>query len=391
MGARVGDVPSYRSGYGDAVKERSDDRLTVFADLDFSAVTEPLPPRPVVWRLSRELPAWVGTLAVALGVVAGSTAVFGLLRTVGILIGGTTPAAAAWVAAWLVSSVAVVVGVFAFFRWWHRRFGRPLPPLTTELRAFAEANALDFGSVTRVDATLPAPAGCEGKVQRLTRILQPAEGSPWPPFLIGRRVFHDPVPPGFEPTARRPYPGLVDDGLFLAAPMPRRLPHIALLRDFELSSTPLELRNAYRMGIEFDEVFTLLCPPGYERDALYLFTPDVMAAMIDDAGGAQWGAEVLDDHLFFRFPPSSLPGTVLEEDLRRAFLLVERTSVQLEEQARRYADARVGDRSLDLVADPGRRVRRRRVVPAIAIGCAALALMVLCPFVLVMGEGMLAR
>lgn len=390
MSARAGDVPSYRSRYGGAVTERSDGHLKVFADLDFSALAEPLPPRPVVWRLRRQLPAWVSTLAVVLAIVAGSTAIFGLLRAVGILLNGTTPAAGAWVAAWTVSCVAIVAGVILLFRWWHRRFGRPLTPLTDELRAFAEANALEFGSVTRVDATLPAPSGCEGKVQRLTHILQPATGSPWPPFLIGRRVFHDPVPPDFQPTEKRPYPGLVDDGLFLAVPMPRRLPHIALLRDFELSSTPLELRAAYRMGIEFDEVFTLLCPPGYERDALYLFTPDVMAAMLDDAGGAQWGAEVLDDQLFFRFPPSSLPGAVLEEDLRRAFLLVERTSVQLEEQARRYSDARVGERSLDLIADAGRRVGRRRIAPALLIALVALPFMVIAPFVLIVGEGLLS-
>ncbi|QNO36794.1 hypothetical protein H4J02_09905 [Protaetiibacter sp. SSC-01] len=372
------------------MNERPVDRLRVFSDLDFSALAAPLPRRPVVWRLRTSMPGWMATLTITLAIVAGSTAVFGILRSVGILITGTTPAAATWVASWTVSCVAIVVGAVLLFRWWHRRFGRPLTPLTDELRPFADANGLDTSSVSRVEATLPAPSGCEGKVQRLTRVLQPAEGSPWPPFLIGRRVFHDPVPPDFRPTERRQYPGLVDDGLFLAVPMPRRLPHIALLRDFELSSSPLELRTAYSMGLEFDEVFTLLCPPGYERDALYLFTPDVMAAMIDDAGGAQWGAEVLDDQLFFRFPPSSLPGAVLEEDLRRAFRLVERTSVQLEEQARRYSDARVGERSLDLIDDAGRRVGRRRIAPALLIALVALPFMVIAPFVLIVGEGLLS-
>ncbi len=372
------------------MNERADDRLRVFAGLDFSALAEPLSPRPRVWRLRRERPGWLWVLSIVAIITAGSTLVFALPRSLVALFSGTTPAAAIWLASWTAASIAVLVGGIWFHRRWNRRYGRRVAPIEQELAAFAEANDLVWSPVSRVDHSLPAPSGCEGKVQRLTPLLQPAEGSGWPPFLIGRRFFHDPVPPDFVPTARRPYPGHVDGGLFLAVPMPRRLPHIALLRDHELSDTPLDLGAAYSMGIEFDEAFTLLCPPGYERDALYLFTPDVMAAMLDDAGGAQWGAEVLDDQLFFRFPPSTLQA-VVEEDLRRAFLLVERTSVQLMEQARRYADARIGERSLDLIADPGRRVRRRRTTPALLIGAWLLPLMVLCPFVLLLGEGLLAR
>ena len=370
--------------------ERSDDRLRVFADLDFSAFAGPLLGRPRVWRLRRERPAWLWVLTIVAMITAASTLVFAIPRSIAVLIEGTTPAAGAWIAGWTTASLAVFFGLLWFHHHWNRRFGRRVVSIEDELAAFAEANALVWSPVRRVDHSLPAPTGCEGKVQRLTPLLRPAEGSGWPPFLIGRRVFHDPVPPDFVPTPKRPYPGLVDDGLFVAVPMPRRLPHIALLRDHELSGTPLDLRTAYSMGIEFDEAFTLLCPPGYERDALYLFTPDVMAAMLDDAGGAQWGAEVLDDQLFFRFPPSTLQA-VFEEDLRRAFLLIERTSVQLTEQARRYADARIGERALDVVADPGRRVRARRVSPATVIGWWLLPLMVLCPFALLLGEGLFSR
>lgn len=34
---------------------------------------------------------------------------------------------------------------------------------------------------------------------------------------------------------------------------------------------------------DFDRYFTLYCPPGYERDALYIFTPDLMADLIDES------------------------------------------------------------------------------------------------------------
>ncbi|WP_091227760.1 hypothetical protein [Microbacterium sp. 3J1] len=53
-----------------------------------------------------------------------------------------------------------------------------------------------------------------------------------------------------------------------------------------------------RLSLEgdFDRYFALYCPAGYEVDALYLFTPDVMARFIDHA--AQLDVEIVDDWLF---------------------------------------------------------------------------------------------
>jgi len=53
-----------------------------------------------------------------------------------------------------------------------------------------------------------------------------------------------------------------------------------------------------RLSLEgdFDRYFSLYCPAGYEVDALYLFTPDVMARFIDHA--AQLDVEIVDDWLF---------------------------------------------------------------------------------------------
>ena len=47
---------------------------------------------------------------------------------------------------------------------------------------------------------------------------------------------------------------------------------------------------------DFDRYFSLYCPQGYERDALYLFTPDIMARFIDNA--AALDVEIVDDWLF---------------------------------------------------------------------------------------------
>ncbi len=48
---------------------------------------------------------------------------------------------------------------------------------------------------------------------------------------------------------------------------------------------------------DFDRYFRLYCPAGYERDALYLFTPDVMARFIRQHA-AVLEVEIVDDWLF---------------------------------------------------------------------------------------------
>src|SRR6478609_9747463 len=64
------------------------------------------------------------------------------------------------------------------------------------------------------------------------------------------------------------------------------------------SNLPASFQRAQRLSLEgdFDRHFTLYCPEGYEQDALYLFTPDIMARFIDHA--AQLDVEIVDDWLF---------------------------------------------------------------------------------------------
>ncbi|WP_449407068.1 hypothetical protein [Microbacterium maritypicum] len=64
------------------------------------------------------------------------------------------------------------------------------------------------------------------------------------------------------------------------------------------SNLPASFQRAQRLSLEgdFDQHFTLYCPEGYERDALYLFTPDIMARLIDNA--AELDVEIVDDWLF---------------------------------------------------------------------------------------------
>ncbi len=71
------------------------------------------------------------------------------------------------------------------------------------------------------------------------------------------------------------------------------LPHIVL--DAEGNNTflgtnlPQTFDKHQRLSLEgdFDKYFSLYCPEGYEQDALYLFTPDIMARFIDNAALAK--------------------------------------------------------------------------------------------------------
>ena len=67
---------------------------------------------------------------------------------------------------------------------------------------------------------------------------------------------------------------------------------------FGASNLPSSFDRDQRLSLEgdFDRYFSLYCPEGYERDALYLFTPDIMARFIDSA--AALDVEIVDDWLF---------------------------------------------------------------------------------------------
>lgn len=64
------------------------------------------------------------------------------------------------------------------------------------------------------------------------------------------------------------------------------------------TNLPATFAKDQRLSLEgdFDSYFNLYCPRGYEADALYLFTPDIMARFIDHA--AELDVEIIDDWMF---------------------------------------------------------------------------------------------
>lgn len=149
---------------------------------------------------------------------------------------------------------------------------------------------------------------------------------------------------------------------YVAIHLGRSMPHMVLEADvpeipgFEL---PFELDRSQVLALEgdFNRSFTLYCPREYETDALYFFTPDLMALCVDLAGGLH--VEVVDEWMFF-YAPQRFVGLSAEE-YESLFALIELVGAKAVRQSSRYVDARVTDgraRHVVLsVAPQGRRLQ----------------------------------
>lgn len=140
------------------------------------------------------------------------------------------------------------------------------------------------------------------------------------------------------------------------------------------SNLPATFSSAQRLGLEgdFDRYFRLYVPEGYERDALHVLTPDLMALLIDQAGtGAAFDVEVVDDRIYFYAPGHLDYGDPAV--WQRLTTIVRTVGAKTLRPTVRYADERVGDRAVDLVAPQGRRLRRGGITGAAAVVLVAIA------------------
>ena len=84
----------------------------------------------------------------------------------------------------------------------------------------------------------------------------------------------------------------------LDVPLPNIVLDAQANNGFFGSNLPAAYQGHQRLSLEgdFDRYFALYCPEGYEQDALYLFTPDIMARFMDSASA--FDVEIVDDWLF---------------------------------------------------------------------------------------------
>lgn len=161
---------------------------------------------------------------------------------------------------------------------------------------------------------------------------------------------------------------------YLALRLPRDLPHIMVdsrrngrLGQFAPAVAPLSFEG------DFDRYFTVYVPAGYERDALELFTPDVMACLID--AGSGWDIEIVEDRMIV-----ASNKTARRHDRRETTALLrfaELFGAELEHQAQAYSDPRAAYPRTQ-VAEGGQRLARRsdlvRTVIIVSTGAVLVAL-----------------
>jgi len=157
---------------------------------------------------------------------------------------------------------------------------------------------------------------------------------------------------------------------YIRIPLERRFPHTVPdslsnngLRGARLPAS-LSNRGSTELEGDFSRYFELTVPQGYERDALYLLTPDLMALLIDE--GADFDVEIIDDELFvYRPRPFALATT---DEWLRIERIVDTIGAKAQNRTERYRDERAGDQRLNRVAPGGRRIAAARLsLPAIAV------------------------
>ena len=158
-----------------------------------------------------------------------------------------------------------------------------------------------------------------------------------------------------------------------------QLPHIILDSkkngNGSIGNGLINISQSQRLELEgdFNDYFDLYVPNGYERDALYIFTPDVMAVFVDEA--CSFDAETIDDKLFIysRVPLNLIDQSILE----KLFKLIDLVSKKTINQTENYVDERVGNRKTNVIAAEGRRLKFGLPKPIIIIVIIVAALNIL--------------
>jgi hypothetical protein len=220
------------------------------------------------------------------------------------------------------------VGAYGVIRWSNRAYaalGQTVESMRPRLSEFAFINRWYFRSFTE-NPQLGGSLLTIGSERTLTDYLSPSEGRS---VGIGTYEYKD------------DYDTLQRWG-FLMVQLDRSLPHIVLEstanRDTVTGALPFAFDRDQIFSLEgdFDQYFTLYCPAGFETDALYVLTPDLMALLVDEVHGMH--VEIKDDFLYVYSRRDFLSNTA--EDYARLFRIVDVVGSKAVRQTGRYVDER---------------------------------------------------
>lgn len=220
----------------------------------------------------------IGIVAVTVAAIVMLPLLVGVILSLGSF--GTSPAAAA-IPLVLIFLLLAAVGVMIWLA------ARNAQARRYRLHRFAQANGMSY-EPKLADPPLPGMIFSLGRARQSTDLVRGTR-----PRFVEFGNYQYTVQSGKNSTTYR--------WGYVAVKLDTPLPNIVLDAKGNNgfgSNLPASFQKAQRLSLEgdFDQHFTLYCPAGYERDALYLFTPDIMARFIDNA--AQLDVEIVDDWLF---------------------------------------------------------------------------------------------
>ncbi len=222
----------------------------------------------------------------------------------------------------VVTAIVLIVWLCGTY-WLHRWAARPPSP-----RARLTAWRQDLTALA--NGFEPSPSG---RVT-FTSLISPSSRGirMFPRFVDGTVEFGNLVYPG----------GRGGGWHYLAVKLPAPLPHLILdarSNDRRGSDLPAAIHSGQFLSLEgdFDKWFRVYAPRSYGREALYVLSPDVMAALIDDA--SQYNVEIVDDTLvFFTSPAADFGQAATWQSLHAA---LDSVAPRIVSSARRYRDNRV--------------------------------------------------
>lgn len=262
-----------------------------------------------------------------------------------------------------IGGLAIAVGAQA----WYKRSGR-----VVKLRKLAEANNMTY----RADAKFDGRDGIVFSTgdDRMFKDILTANDHPF--AELGNFQFST----GSGKNRTQHVRG------FVRIKLPRKLPHMFL--DARAGSSlnysgggvdkAGELSKSQRIELEgdFDTYFALYAPEDYGVDARYVFTPDVMQALIEAAH--QYDCEIIDDD-FYLLAGGGIP---LDDQnaLEEIIAIIGHLRPELVQQTQYYSDDRVDSRATGAIAQQGVRLKYKKFSTATIVITAIVIIYVLITF-----------
>lgn len=142
----------------------------------------------------------------------------------------------------------------------------------------------------------------------------------------------------------------------------RKLPHMVLdstkNNDFG-ENLAKSFRSNQKLSLEgdFDKYFTLYTPKQYERDALYVFTPELMSILVDQL--SLYDIEIIDDDLYLYNPTPF----VLSDgnQLKSLIVFANKIISEFRDNTDLYKDDRPISGESGLVAEQGQRLYKKPI------------------------------